>query len=356
MKVWIMITIMEKDGQSQGPHSSRSLHNSHESHDLRNLHENGRHGILHFHAHGPADPSLLSAEKGIWAVKWSFFGLMITAVIQIVVVWRSGSMALLADTVHNFGDAATAIPLWIAFSLAKKPPNNRFTYGYGRMEDLAGLAIIFTILLSGLFIGYESIERIFHPREVEMLWAVVGAALIGFVGNEIVALFRIRVGKEIKSAALVADGYHARVDGLTSLAVLAGAIGVWIGYPQIDALVGIFITVAILAIVWQSGKAVFSRLIDGTEPEALDQIRMVAGQTEGVLDVTQIRIRWLGHRLHAEINISVDSNLTVKDGHDIANEVQHQLRHNLSYLSNAVIHVDPQEASGEEFHKIASHR
>ncbi len=122
-------------------------------------------------------------------------GLLITAVIQIVVVWRSGSMTLLADTVHNFGDAATAIPLWIAFSLAKKPPNNRFTYGYGRMEDLAGLAIIFTILLSGLFIGCESIERIFHPREVEMLWAVVSAALIGFVGNEIVALFRIRVGK-----------------------------------------------------------------------------------------------------------------------------------------------------------------
>src|SRR5262249_45806502 len=180
-----------------------------------------------------------------WAIKWSFVGLAGTALLQLVVVLLSGSVALLADTIHNFGDAATAIPLAIAFWFARQKPSKRFTFGYGRVEDLAGVAILITILASGIVAGYESIQRLLHPQGVSYLWAVVAASIIGFLGNEVVAIFRIRVGREINSVALIADGYHARIDGWTSLAVLVGAVGVWLGYPLADPIVGLLITAAI---------------------------------------------------------------------------------------------------------------
>lgn len=208
----------------------------------------------HDHTHGTIDPALLDTERGIWAVKWSLIGLAATALLQSIVVLLSGSIALLADTIHNVADAATAIPLWIAFSLARRKPSRRFTYGYGRVEDVAGLMIVLIILFSAVVTGYESINRLLHPQSVEHLWAVALASIIGFAGNELVAIFRIRVGKQINSAALVADGYHARVDGLTSLGVLFSAVGVWLGYPLTDPIVGLVITLAILPIVWESGK------------------------------------------------------------------------------------------------------
>ena len=175
---------------------------------------------MHDHAHGTIDASLLSTERGIWAVKRSFIWLSLTAMLQLVIVFFTGSVALLADTIHNIGDAATAVPLWIAFKFARRKPNNRFTYGYGRVEDLAGVAVVLVILFSAIVAGYQSIERLIHPQKISYLWAVIAASIIGFIGNEAVAIFRIRVGREIGSAALVADGYHARVDVLTSLAVL----------------------------------------------------------------------------------------------------------------------------------------
>ena len=227
----------------------------------------------HDHTHGTIDPALLTMERGIWAVKWSLIGLSATAVFQVVIVFFSGSVALLADAIHNVADAATAIPLWIAFTLARRQPSRRFTYGYGRVEDIAGVMIVLTILFSAIVAGYESVNRLLRPQRVEHLWAVAIASIIGFAGNELVAIFRIRVGKQIKSAALVADGYHARVDGLTSLGVLFSAVGVWLGYPLSDPIVGLLITAAILPIVWESGKAVFTRLLDGVDPEVTDEIR-----------------------------------------------------------------------------------
>src|ERR1035437_1264760 len=195
-------------------------------------------GHSHEHTHGIVGPSILTAQRGIRALKWSLVGLFITAALQAVVVWYSGSIALLADTIHNFGDAATAIPLWIAFAVGLWKPTKRYTYGFGRVEDLAGLFIVFMICLSALIAAYESIMHIIRPQPVTYLWAVMAASIVGFLGNEAVAIFRIRVGKQIGSAALVADGYHARTDGLTSLAVLAGAIGVWLGFPLADPIVG----------------------------------------------------------------------------------------------------------------------
>ncbi|MDP1908116.1 MAG: cation diffusion facilitator family transporter, partial [Hyphomicrobium sp.] len=189
-----------------------------------------RHDEPHKHTHGVMDATIATTERGIWAIKWSFVILAITAALQVLVVLASSSVALLADTIHNVADATTAIPLWIAFILARRKPTSTFTYGYGRVEDLAGISIVLIILLSALVAGYHAIDRIFHPQPVTLLLWVAFAGLIGFVGNEAVAVFRIRVGREINSAALIADGYHARTDGLTSLAVVAGAIGVWVGF------------------------------------------------------------------------------------------------------------------------------
>ena len=307
--------------------------------------------VSHGHSHGAVDGEILASGRGIRATKISLAVLLVTAVVQLVIVGFTGSVALLADTIHNFGDAATALPLWAAFTLSRKLPTKRFNYGYGRAEDLAGLLIVLSILATGIFAAYESINRLGNPPEIDYLWIVAMAAVIGFAGNEGVALYRMKVGKEIGSAALIADGHHARVDGLTSLAVLFGALGVWLGYPLADPIVGLVISVAILRIVVETAKSVFSRLLDGVEPEVPDEVRDVASLTHGVREVSEVRVRWLGHKMLAEVNIAVDPSLSVVSGHDIAEDVHHQLLHNLKYLSNATVHVDPVGLAGEEFHR-----
>jgi cation diffusion facilitator family transporter len=320
-------------------------------------HRDHPHGHSHgaVHAHGVIDPEITASTRGLWAVKWSFIALIATALLQLIVVFISGSVALLADTIHNIGDATTAIPLAIAFLFARKRPSARFTFGYGRIEDLAGVAIVLTILASAIVAGYESIQRFLHPQDISHLWAVIAASIVGFAGNEGVAIFRLRVGREIQSAALIADGYHARIDGWTSLAVLFGAVGVWLGYPLADPIVGLVITAAIFAIVIQSGKSIFTRMLDGAEPAVIDEIRHVAGHVPEVAEVTEVRARWLGHRLHAEINIAVNPQMTIAQAHAVATEVRHRLLHRLSYLSLVVIHVDPADQSGEAHHRIAEH-
>jgi cation diffusion facilitator family transporter len=304
----------------------------------------------HKHHHGVVDPRITDTEQGIRAVKWSFCFLMATAVLQVAVVAISGSVALLADTLHNFGDAFTSLPLWIAFHLARRPPTRTFTHGWGRMEDLAGVLIVALILASAVAAGYESLMRFLEPRPVKMLWVVAAAAVIGFAGNELVARFRIKVGKDISSAALEADGHHARIDALVSLGVLASAFGLWLGYPIVDPIVGLMITLTILKIVWDSGKMIFLRLMDGVDPGVVDDIRRATGRAEEVQAVSEVRARWIGHRLHAEVNLAVAATLSVREAHDISKKVQHAILHELPHLSNVLIHVDPPDASGEFYH------
>jgi cation diffusion facilitator family transporter len=330
----------------------------HHSHDhIHGESHDHRHGIHAHrgHSHGVVDPSIATTDEGLWALKWSFVVLMATALLQSAVVFVSGSIGLLADTIHNFGDAATAIPLGIAFLFARKRPNKRFTFGYGRVEDFAGAAIVLTILFSAIVAGYESIDRFFNPHDISHLWSVALASVVGFVGNEAVAIFRIRVGRRIGSAALIADGHHARVDGWTSLAVLGGVLGVSLGYPLADPIVGLIITVAIFGIVIQSGKQIFTRMLDGVDPDVIDDIRHVAAHVHDVKEVTDVRARWLGHRLHAEVNVTLPSQTTISAAHVVAEEVRHQLLHHLKYLSLVVIHVDPEEKSGERYHLIEEH-
>jgi cation diffusion facilitator family transporter len=325
---------------------------SHHGHNHNHSHS---HDGGHAHAHGIVDPSIASTDEGIWAIKWSFFGLLATALFQLTVVLLSGSVALLADTIHNFGDAATAVPLWFAFALAKRRPSKKFTFGYGRVEDLAGVLIVLIILSSAIVAAYESMQRFLHPQPVTHLWAVGLASVVGFIGNEAVAIFRIRVGKRMNSEALVADGYHARVDGWTSLAVLGGVVAVWLGFPLADPIVGVLITIAIFGIVFQSGKAIFTRALDGTDPAIIEDIRHVATHVHEVQRVGEVRARWLGHRLHVEANIAVDSAMSVREAHRVASAFRHKLMHRLSYVSLVMVHVDPVDESGEDHHRIDVH-
>jgi cation diffusion facilitator family transporter len=291
----------------------------------------------HGHTHGIVDPTITTTARGIWAIKWSFLILAITALLQLFVVLISGSVALLADTIHNIGDAATAIPLWIAFLLARRKPSRRFTYGYGRVEDFAGVIIVLIILFSAIVAGYEAIDRLLHPQTISHLRWVALAGTIGFLGNEAVAVFRIRVGRQINSAALIADGFHARTDGLTSLAVVFGAIGVWLGFPLADPIVGLLITFAIFAIVWQSSKAVLTRLLDGVEPGVTDEFYHAAEHIPGILKVLSVRARWSGHRLQAEIDIALEPNTTLIAAHAIIHAFEHECFHHIPALANVRI-------------------
>lgn len=301
-----------------------------------------RHTFAHSHdVADKVDTAMATNERGIWALKVSLVGLGATALFQIVIVALSGSTALLADTIHNVGDAATAVPLWISFALQRRARSRRFTYGYGRTEDLAGVVIVGLIFFSACVAGYESIRKIIEPQPVSHLWWVVAAAVIGFVGNEAVAVFRIRVGRQIGSAALIADGQHSRVDGFTSLAVLIGAVGVAAGIPILDPLIGLLITAAILFIVRDAAKAVFSRMLDGIEPRILADVEHAPTHVPGVLDVHEARARWLGHKVHADLHISVDPNLTVAESHAIAERVEAALAEHIPALGGAMVHVCP---------------
>ena len=293
----------------------------------------------HGHTHGVIDPTIASTDRGIWAIKWSFVILAITAAFQLVVVLVSGSIALLADTIHNVADATTAIPLWVAFRLARRTPTETFTYGYGRVEDLAGIAIVMIILFSAIVAGYEAIDRIFHPRTITSLTWVGIAGLIGFIGNEAVAVFRIRVGREINSAALIADGYHARTDGLTSLAVVGSALGVWLGFPLADPVIGLIITAAIFVIVWQSARSVLTRMLDGVEPGLIAEVRHSAEHVKGITQVLDVKARWLGHKLHADVAVVVDGSSSVSEADKIGAALKRELFAHIPLLTVANVRV-----------------
>lgn len=287
------------------------------------------------------DSALESSAAGIRAVKISLLVLIATAVVQVFIVVVSGSVALAADTIHNFSDALTAVPLWIAFALGAKAATRRYTYGFGRAEDLAGLFVVAMITLSAIIAGYEAVLRLIHPRPVEHIGWVALAGLIGFIGNEWVALYRIRIGRRIGSAALVADGLHARTDGFTSLAVLLSAGGVALGFPLADPIVGLLITVAILAVLRTAVRDVFRRLLDGVDPELVEAAEQALAGRPGVRAVRRVRMRWIGHRLHADAELDVDPSLTLSEAHRVAHDAEHELTHAVPKLTTAVIHAYP---------------
>ena len=296
------------------------------------------------HSHDSADSvddALEASGIGIRAVKISLVVLGVTALAQVVVVVLSGSVALAADTIHNFSDALTAVPLWIAFALGRRAATRRFTYGYGRAEDLAGLFVVVMIALSAVVAGVEAIRRLLDPVPIQHLGWVALAGVIGFAGNEWVALYRIRIGRRIGSAALVADGLHARTDGFTSLAVVLGAAGVAAGIPLADPLVGLVITAAILLVLRTAARDVFRRLMDGVDPGLVDAAEQALAAEPGVVGVRSVKMRWIGHRLHADAELDVDPSTSLCDAHRVAHTAEHTLTHAVPKLSTALIHAYP---------------
>lgn len=297
------------------------------------------------HSHDAADSldtALESSRRGIRAVQISLVLLGITAILQLVVVFFSGSVALFADTIHNFSDALTAVPLWVAFAIGRRAATKRYTYGFGRAEDLAGLFVIGMIALSAVVAGWQAIDRLLHPARIDNLLWVAGAALVGFLGNEAVALFRMREGRAIGSAALVADGYHARTDGLTSLAVLLGAAGVAVGWTWADPVIGIVITLAILMVLRIAARDVFRRLMDAVEPDLVDRAEATLHAVRGVQGVRRVRMRWIGHEIHAEVDLDVGRELSLSEAHEVAHRAERGLLENGSKIAAATVHAYPE--------------
>jgi cation diffusion facilitator family transporter len=314
--------------------------------------------VLTPHSHDSADrvdDALRTSRLGLRIVGWSFAALAVTAAAQLAVVVLTGSVALLGDTIHNAADALTAVPLAVAFWLGSRPASRGYTYGLARAEDLAGVAVLLVVTCSAALAGYEAVQRLLHPRPISHLWAVAAAGLIGFAGNELVARLRIGVGRRIGSAALVADGVHARTDGFTSLAVLVGAAGVALGLPLADPVVGLVITVMILLVARKAARDVLRRLLDGVDPAIVGTAERAAAEVPGVHQVRQPRLRWIGHALHAELAITVDPRLSVAEAHRLAHRVEHALIHAVPRLTTAWVHTEPSGHAAEAHETLAHH-
>ena len=310
------------------------------------------------HSHDSADKvdsALEASQEGMRCLKLSFGFLMLTALIQTVIVFYTNSVALLGDTLHNYADALTAVPLAIAFIVGRRLATRSYTYGYGRAEDLAGIIVCVLIAASAFYAGYEAIQRFMNPGEVKHLGVLAVAGVVGFLGNELVAKYRIRTGRRIGSAALVADGLHARTDGFTSLAVVLSAAGAWAGYPIADPIIGLLITVAILFVLRDAVKEVYRRLMDAVDPHLVDQAEEVIGATPGVVEVGVVRLRWHGHKLLADACIAVDSSTSLIEAHQISHQVEHNLIHGVRRLSAATIHAEPLARDADPAHDLVSH-
>ena len=311
------------------------------------------HAINHDHGHQPNVELLPTGAIGIRATKISLLGLGITAALQAIIFWFSGSVALLSDTIHNVTDALTAIPLWIAFAIGMKPPTRRYTYGFNRAEDGAGLIIVLAIGATAVFVIWESLQRLFEPRLIDHIPWVIAAGVIGAMGNEFVARYRIRVGRQINSQALIADGQHARTDAYTSLAVVAAGLGAAFGAEWVDPVAGLVVAVAILWLLVKTGREMVRRLLDAVDPELVDEARATIEEVAGVISVAGLQVRWHGHQIQIAASVCVDPNLSVKQGHEIAHEVEHSLHHGFESPVVAIIHIEPHEV--EDSHDAVSH-
>lgn len=353
------------DHEAPHEHGGRGDRHDHDHHDDDHHdddHPGGVRSLLKSifvpHSHEAAasvDSALAGSHEGLRALKISLAALMVTAGLQLVVVLVSGSVALLGDTIHNFADALTALPLGLAFWLSRRPPTRRYTYGFGRSEDLAGVFIAGVIALSSALSGWEAISRLLHPQDVHRIWWVMAAGLIGAAGNELVAMYRVRVGRRIGSAALVADGLHARTDGLTSLAVVVGAVGVAAGLQVADPIVGLAITVAILLVLKNATRDIYRRLMDSVDPALVDEVERVLGEISGIEAIEAVRIRWVGHELRAVAEITSDADLTLAAAHAISEDARHRLLHEIPKLSEATIHTSPCSHDGRDPHALTAH-
>jgi len=330
------------DSETHGGGTPTNEQHHHHEHEHNHDHPRGLKGFLHGlfvpHSHDAADSvdeAMESSVKGIRALKISLAVLAVTSLLQLVVFLFSGSVALLADTIHNFSDALTAVPLWVAFVLSRRAATRTYNYGFGRAEDLAGLFIVAMVALSAVVAAVESVIRIFQPQALQNLGWVLAAGLIGFAGNEIVAVYRIRVGKEIGSAALVADGVHARTDGFTSLAVVAGVVGVWLGFPLADPIIGVLISLTIFVLLWGTARDIGRRLLDGVDPTLLARVEEAVAPVAPPM--TTVRLRWSGHQLHVEVTAPMREVASVEGLEELNRSVEQAVRSSIRNVGRVVV-------------------
>lgn len=335
------------------PHEDHG-HDHHEGHDHQH-HDHHHEGVLGrithavseifgWHSHDSAeqiDAALEADDRGRRALWLSLVALAVTSGLQAVVFAMTNSVALLGDTLHNLADALTAVPLLIAFALLRRPANDRFTYGYGRAEDVAGLFVVAAVFASAILAAYEAIDRLIHPAHVSNLGYLAGAGVIGFLGNELVARYRIHVGRQIGSAALVADGLHARTDGFASLSVVLSAAGLALGWRWADPVIGIVIAVAIVGVLRSVVIQVGARLLDAVSPDLVEGARRAVAEIDEVVAVDSLRIRWVGHSLLADVDVTVPAHLSLVQGHDVAHHAEEHLLEALPRLTSAVVHISP---------------
>jgi cation diffusion facilitator family transporter len=299
-------------------------------------------GHGHEHTHAVIDHDLLTHRRAVRAIWVSVAGLGATAALQLIIVMISGSAALYADALHNLGDVLGTGSLWVALRMSRRAASDEFPYGWGRAEDLAGLLIVLAIAVSAGLAGWDSITALLgEGHEVTNLGLAFTAALVGVIGNEGVALYKIRVGRQINSIALVADGQHARTDGLASAAAALGITGVWLGFPLTDPLAGLAITLAIVWILVGVGRDVLRRLMDAVEPELLPRIRQIVATVDGVEDVHDIRARYVGRSLAVQLNAEASPVLTLRDAHDLGEKIRHRLVHEIPQIIAVDVHLDP---------------
>jgi cation diffusion facilitator family transporter len=337
--------------KQQDESSHEHVEHDHDHGQGEHVHDKKGHG----HEHGKVDADLYGNHDGLRAVQISTAGMLLISIIQFTIAWIGGSAGLFADALHNFGDVFTTIALWIAFVVSNRAANQRYTYGYYRSEDLAGIFIVLVIIASATASAVESVQKLTSGNIPTQIYLSMAAALVGVAGNELLAQYKISVGNRINSVSLIADGHHSRIDGLTSLAAFIGLVGVKLGFPKADPIAGIVITMVIVTVVFSTSRSVLQRLLDAVDPHVVPSIITISSAVPGVEQVTDVRARWVGHTLHVVMNIEVDAELTLAKAHAIAEEVRHQLFHKIKGISEVLIHTDPGSASGDYHQKLAHH-
>ena len=253
---------------------------------------------------------------------------------------RGHSAGVLADALHNSGDALTTLVLLAAFAIARRPATRRFPSGFGRVEEVATLVIIVVILITAAAAAFESVGRILSSEGYSNPIAGLAAAAIAVVANFGVSEYKIRVGRRIRSLALEADGLHSRLDGLVSAAAFAGLALAWMGIAIADSLAGIFIALAIIYILTGTVGRLVLRMMDAVDPELIEQITSTAAGVNGVLGVHDVRARWVGRELVAVLHIDCPPSATLAQAHNTAMAVQKEVQKQVPAV-HLDVHMDP---------------
>jgi cation diffusion facilitator family transporter len=337
-------------------HGEGHAHDAHGPHDgaaeepaaAHGHHDDGG-GGAHGHVHGRP----MSTPGALRVLGIASAGLFAVCAVELAVSMLSGSAAVLADGLHNLGDVLTTVALAGAFLLSDRAPTRRFPYGYHRGEDLAGIVVVLLIVGSAIASGVTSVEHLLHPSRLTHPGVALAAALVGFAGNEAVARYKTVMGRRLHSVSLVADGQHSRIDGLASLGAAAGVGGAWAGVTALDPVAGLLLTGIIALVALDTARNVTARLLDEADASLLATIEEVAAAAPGVASVSEVRARWTGRRLRAELVLTVAPDETVSRAHALGEEVRHALFHRIEALADVVVHLDP--AGDAEAHQAVRH-